>query len=63
MLDKLSALVARFDEVEARLSAPGLYDDPAAAAKLLKERNRLSPSFTPSVHARMRCARSTRRRS
>lgn len=43
MLDKLSALVARFDEVEARLSAPGLYDDPAAAAKLLKERNRLDP--------------------
>lgn len=43
MLDKLSALVARFDEVEARLSAPGLYDDPAAAAKLLKERNRLEP--------------------
>lgn len=43
MLDKLSALAARFDEVEARLSAPGLYDDPAAAAKLLKERNRLEP--------------------
>ena len=43
MLDKLSALVARFDEVEARLSAPGLYDDPAAAAKLLKDRNRLEP--------------------
>lgn len=43
MLDKLSALVARFDEVEARLSVPGLYDDPAAAAKLLKERNRLEP--------------------
>lgn len=43
MLDKLSALVARFDEVEARLSAPGLYDDPTAAAKLLKERNRLEP--------------------
>lgn len=43
MLDKLSALVARFDEVETRLSAPGLYDDPAAAAKLLKERNLLEP--------------------
>lgn len=43
MLDKLSALVARFDEVDTRLSAPGLYDDPAAAAKLLKERNRLEP--------------------
>lgn len=43
MLDKLNAITARFDEVEARLSAPGLYDDPAAAAKLLKERNQLAP--------------------
>lgn len=43
MLDKLSALIARFDEVEARLSAPNLYDDPAAAAKLLKEQRRLAP--------------------
>ncbi len=43
MLDKLSALIARFDEVEARLSAPDLYDDPAAAAKLLKEQRRLAP--------------------
>ncbi len=43
MLDKLSALIARFDEVEARLSAPNLYDDPAAAARLLKEQRRLAP--------------------
>lgn len=43
MLDKLSALIARFDEVEARLSAPDLYDDPNAAAKLLKEQRRLAP--------------------
>lgn len=43
MLDKLSALIARFDEVEARLSAPDLYDDPTAAAKLLKEQRRLAP--------------------
>lgn len=43
MLDKLSALIARFDEVEARLSAPNLYDDPTAAAKLLKEQRRLAP--------------------
>lgn len=46
MLDKLNAITARFDEVEARLSAPGLYDDPAAAAKLLKERNQLAPIVT-----------------
>ena len=51
MLDKLSALAARFDEIEARLAAPGLYDDPAAAAKLLKERNRLEP-IVSAIRAR-----------
>ena len=51
MLDKLSALTARFDEIEARLAAPGLYDDPAAAAKLLKERNRLGP-IVSAIRAR-----------
>ena len=51
MLDKLSALTARFDEIEARLAAPGLYDDPAAAAKLLKERNRLEP-IVSAIRAR-----------
>ncbi len=43
MLDKLNALLARCDEVEARLSAPDLSDDPAAAARLLKEQRRLAP--------------------
>lgn len=51
MLDKLSALTARFDEIEARLAAPGLYDDPAAAAKLLKERNHLEP-IVSAIRAR-----------
>ena len=51
MLDKLSALTARFDEIEARLAAPGLYDDPAAAAKLLKERNCLEP-IVSAIRAR-----------
>ena len=51
MLDKLSALTARFDEIEARLAAPDLYDDPAAAAKLLKERNRLEP-IVSAIRAR-----------
>ena len=51
MLDKLSALTARVDEIEARLAAPGLYDDPAAAAKLLKERNRLEP-IVSAIRAR-----------
>ncbi len=31
------------DELEARLSEPGLYDDPDRAARLLKERNELEP--------------------
>lgn len=56
MLDKLSAIEARFDEVEARLSAPGLYDDPDAAAKLLKERNRLAP-IVDAIRARTQALR------
>lgn len=57
MLDKLNALIARFDEVEARLSAPDLYDDPAAAARLLKEQRRLAP-IVEVIHA-LEEARST----
>ncbi|WP_122790896.1 peptide chain release factor 1 [Intestinibacillus sp. Marseille-P6563] len=41
MFDQLDAVIHRFEELEARLSAPGLYDDPAAAAALLKERGDL----------------------
>ena len=51
MIDKLDAIAARLDEVQARLSAPGLYDDPAAAAKLLKEQRRLAP-IVQAIHAR-----------
>ena len=43
MFEKLNALAQRMDELEARLSEPGLYDDPDRAAKLLKERNELEP--------------------
>ncbi len=43
MFDQLDAVIHRFEELEARLSAPGLYDDPAAAAALLKERGDLEP--------------------
>ena len=46
MFDKLDAAVSRFEELEARLSMPGLYDDPAAAAKLLRERGDLEPIVT-----------------
>ena len=43
MFEKLKALAARLDELEMRLSAPDLYDDPDRAAKLLRERNELEP--------------------
>ena len=43
MFDQLDAVIHRCEELEARLSAPGLYDDPAAAAALLKERGDLEP--------------------
>lgn len=43
MFEKVRALAERLDELEARLSEPGLYDNPDRAAKLLKERNDLEP--------------------
>ena len=43
MFEKLKMLSARLDEREMRLSAPDLYDDPARAARLLRERNELEP--------------------
>lgn len=43
MFEKLKMLSARLDELEMRLSAPDLYDDPARAARLLRERNELEP--------------------
>ena len=46
MHDKLQTLANRFDELEARLSAPDLYDDPKNAAALLRERNQLEPIVT-----------------
>lgn len=46
MFDKLDAMINRFEELEARLSAPDLYDDPALAAKLLQERGDLEPIVT-----------------
>ena len=46
MFDKLEALETRLSELESRLAAPDLYDDPANAAKLLRERNQLEPIVT-----------------
>ena len=46
MFEKVNGLCQRMDELEARLSEPGLYDDPDRAAKLLKERNELEPIVT-----------------
>lgn len=46
MFEKIKGLCQRMDELEARLSEPGLYDDPDRAAKLLKERNELEPIVT-----------------
>lgn len=46
MFEKVKGLCQRMDELEARLSEPGLYDDPDHAAKLLKERNELEPIVT-----------------
>ena len=46
MFEKLKVLAARLDELEMRLSAPDLYDDPERAARLLRERNELEPIVT-----------------
>ena len=43
MFEKVKALSMRLDELEMRLSEPGLYDDPARAANLLRERGELEP--------------------
>ncbi|MCI8870457.1 MAG: peptide chain release factor 1 [Lawsonibacter sp.] len=43
MLDKLTAVEARYSQIEARLAAPETYDDPAQAAKLNREQAELQP--------------------
>ena len=43
MLDKLTAVEAKYSQIEARLSAPETYDDPALVARLNKEQTELQP--------------------
>ena len=46
MFEQLTAVQTRFEELEARLSAPDLYSDPENAARLLRERSELEPLVT-----------------
>ena len=43
MMEKLRALVLHYADVEARLSAPETYEDPALVARLNKEQRELEP--------------------
>ena len=43
MLDKLTAIEAKYSQIEARLAAPETYDDPAQVAKMNKEQSELQP--------------------
>ena len=43
MLNKLQAVVGRFEELCAKSEQPDFYSDPAKAAKLLREKNDLEP--------------------
>ena len=43
MLEKVALIEEKFDHIEKQLADPGLYHDPEAAAKLLKEQKELTP--------------------
>ena len=43
MLNKLQAVVNKFEELCARSEQPDFYADPKKAAKLLREKNDLEP--------------------
>ena len=43
MLDKLTAIEAKYSQIEARLNAPETYGDPALVAKLNQEQAELQP--------------------
>lgn len=46
MEEQLDAVEIRFEELNSRLSAPDLYDDPDKAAELLREHGQLEPVVT-----------------
>ena len=46
MMEKLRALDLHYADVEARLSAPETYEDPALVARLNKEQRELEPVVT-----------------
>ena len=43
MLDKLAAIEAKYSQIEAQLTAPETYGDPALVAKLNQEQAELQP--------------------
>ena len=43
MLDKLAAVVSRYEEICFRSEQPDFYNDPKKAAAFLRERNDLEP--------------------
>ena len=53
MLDKLTAIEARYSQIQARLAAPETYGDPALVAKLNKEQAELQP-LAETFHAYQR---------
>ena len=43
MIDKLNAIAQKYEELEQKLSEPSIYNDPAEAARLLREQKELAP--------------------
>ncbi len=57
MFEKLKVLAARLDELEIRLSAPDLYDDPDRAASCCVSATNLSRSSPRSANTSRHSAR------
>lgn len=61
MFEKLKVLAARLDELEMRLSAPDLYDDPDRAASCCASATNSSRSSRRSANTSRHSARSRTR--